>query len=164
MIACRDGNVWKVLCLQARRETDSDPIGRAPGQYLWPEWFTARHWAQFEGNPRTWASLYQQLRVPPEGDLFRPAAITPVDMVPITHIDWVRGWDRASIEGDGDYIAGAKLGRLADGRYAIGDMLRGQWGPDRRDAVISGIAALDGTRVRVSLPQDPGQAGKTGVL
>ncbi|MCI0152200.1 hypothetical protein KNO81_41055 [Paraburkholderia sediminicola] len=164
MIACRDDNVWKVPCLQARRETDSDPLGRAPGEYLWPEWFAAQHWAQFEGNPRTWASLYERLPMPPEGDLFRPEAITPADIVPTTHIDWVRGWDLASIEGDGDYTAGAKLGRLADGRYVIGDMLRGQSGPDRHDAVISGTTALHGTRVRVILPQDPGQAGKTQVL
>ncbi|CAE6861743.1 hypothetical protein R75461_08021 [Paraburkholderia nemoris] len=163
-LLCRDGNVWEVLCLQARCETDSDPLGRAPGEYVWPEWFTLKHWAQFEGNPRTWASLYQQLPVPPEGDLFRPEAIVPIDILPTSGIDWVRGWDLASIEGDGDYTAGAKLGRLADGRYVIGDVIRGQWGPDRRDAVISGTTALDGARIRISLPQDPGQAGKTQVL
>ncbi len=163
-LLCRDGNVWEVLCLQARSETASDPLGRVPGEYLWPEWFTQKHWAQFEGNPRTWASLYQQLPVPPEGDLFRPEAITPVDIVPTTHIDWVRGWDLASIEGDGDYTAGARLGRMADGRYLIGDMCRGRWGPDRRDAIIAGTASLDGARIRISLPQDPGQAGKTQVL
>jgi hypothetical protein len=28
-IACRDGNTWDVLCLQARCETDTDPLERA---------------------------------------------------------------------------------------------------------------------------------------
>lgn len=36
-IACRDGNTWEVLCLQARCETDTDPLSRAKGEYLWPE-------------------------------------------------------------------------------------------------------------------------------
>lgn len=133
MIACRDGNVWEVLCLQARCETDTDPLGRAHGEYLWPEWFDARHWAQYESNPRTWASLYQQMPVPPEGDLFRPEQIVTADIIPTMWIEWVRGWDLASVEGDGDWTAGAKLGRLADGRFVIGDITRGRWGPDRRD-------------------------------
>ncbi|WP_373322270.1 phage terminase large subunit [Paraburkholderia adhaesiva] len=163
-IACRDGNTWEVLCLQARCETDTDPLGRAAGEYLWPEWFDARHWAQYEANPRTWASLYQQRPVPPEGDLFKPEQIAVVDIVPSTWIDWVRGWDLASVEGDGDWTAGAKLGRLADGRFVIGDMTRGRWGPDRRDAIIAATAALDSARTRVGLPQDPGQAGRTQVL
>lgn len=163
-IACRDGNTWEVLCLQARCETDTDPLNRAKGEYLWPEWFDRKHWAQYETNPRTWASLYQQMPVPPEGDLFRPERLTVVDIVPTTYIEWVRGWDLASVEGDGDWTAGAKLGRLADGRYVIGDMTRGRWGPDRRDAIIAATAQLDGVGTRIGLPQDPGQAGKTQVL
>ncbi|KIG08610.1 hypothetical protein BurMR1_0274 [Burkholderia sp. MR1] len=143
-IACRDGNTWEVLCLQARCETDTDPLDREKGEYLWPEWFDRKHWAQYESNPRTWASLYQQMPVPPEGDLFKPERIGIVDIVPSTYIEWVRGWDLASVEGDGDWTAGAKLGRLADGRYVIGDMTRGRWGPDRRDAIIAATAQLDG--------------------
>ena len=164
LITCRDGDTWEVLCFQARCESGTDPLGRAQGEYLWPEWFTAKHWAQFEASPRTWASLYQQMPVPPEGDLFRPEQLVPVDIVPADFIEWVRGWDLASVEGDGDWTAGAKLGRLADGRFVIGDVTRGRWGPDRRDAIISGTANLDGARIRISLPQDPGQAGKTQVL
>ncbi|MEZ2352115.1 terminase large subunit domain-containing protein [Caballeronia sp. RCC_10] len=115
-IACRDGNTWDVLCLQARCETDTDPLGREKGDYLWPEWFDRKHWAQYESNPRTWASLYQQMPAPPEGDLFKPERIAVVDIVPTTYIEWVRGWDLASVEGDGDWTAGAKLGRLIDGK------------------------------------------------
>ncbi|WP_155675190.1 phage terminase large subunit, partial [Burkholderia territorii] len=164
LIACRDGNTWEVLCLQARCDSDTDPLGRARGEYLWPEWFDRKHWAQYESNPRTWASLYQQMPTPPEGDLFKPEKLVPVDIVPDGFIDWVRGWDLASIEGDGDWTAGAKLGRLPDGRFVIGDMARGRWGPDRRDAMLAATADVDSSRVRIGLPQDPGQAGKTQVL
>ncbi|WP_063812040.1 phage terminase large subunit [Burkholderia cepacia] len=164
LIACRDGNTWEVLCLQARCDSDTDPLGRARGEYLWPEWFDRKHWAQYESNPRTWASLYQQMPTPPEGDLFKPEKLVPIDIVPDGFIDWVRGWDLASIEGDGDWTAGAKLGRLPDGRFVIGDMVRGRWGPDRRDAMLTATADVDSARVRIGLPQDPGQAGKTQVL
>ncbi|MFL9998465.1 hypothetical protein PQR34_44840 [Paraburkholderia sediminicola] len=99
---------------------------------------------------------------PPEGDLFRPENLPPaIDILPTAHTDWVRAWDLASIEGGGDWTAGAKLGRLPDGRFVIGDVTRGRCGPDRRDAVFGGTASLDGARVRIGLPQDPSKAGKT---
>lgn len=107
---------------------------------------------------------YQQMPVPPEGDLFKPEKLVTVDIVPSTYIDWVRGLDLASVEGEGDWTAGAKLGRLADGRYVIGDMSRGRWGLDRRDAVIAATAQMDSVSTRVGVTQDPGQAGRTQVL
>ncbi len=164
LIRCKDGNDWEVLCIQARCEVDSDPLGRARGEYLWPEWFDRQHWAQFESNSRTWSSLYQQLPTPLDGDLFRPDQIQVIDALAAGRIDWVRGWDFASTDGAGDFTAGPKLGRLPTGQYVIGDMVRGQWGPDRRDKALENTAALDGRQVRISIPQDPGQAGKTQVL
>ncbi|MDH1177940.1 phage terminase large subunit [Achromobacter mucicolens] len=164
LIRCKDGNDWEVLCIQARCEVDSDPLGRARGEYLWPEWFDRQHWAQFESNSRTWSSLYQQLPTPLDGDLFKPDQIQVIDALPAGRIDWVRGWDFASTDGAGDFTAGPKLGRLPTGQYVIGDMVRGQWGPDRRDKALENTAALDGRQVRISIPQDPGQAGKTQVL
>lgn len=60
MIACRDGQVWEVLCVPAQADREDDPLGRAIGEYLWPEWFPEAHWQQFKAKARTWASLYQQ--------------------------------------------------------------------------------------------------------
>lgn len=70
-ILCRDGQVWHVICLQAKCDVDDDPLGRKRGEYLWPQWFTERHWAQYESKPRTWASLFQQLPNSLEGDFFK---------------------------------------------------------------------------------------------
>lgn len=70
LIACRDGQTWDVLCLQAKCERDDDPLGRKPGEYLWPEWFSAEHWHTWERNPRaarTWGALYQQRPAPDAG-------------------------------------------------------------------------------------------------
>ncbi len=162
-ILCRDGNEWEVVCLQAKCEVENDPLGRKQGEYLWPEWFDRKHWSQFEQNPRTWAALYQQRPVPLDGDLFRPDQIKIVDAIPAGPIQWVRAWDLASTT-DGDWTAGPKLGKLQDGRFIIADMVRVRVGPDERDAAIKNTAALDGRQVKISIPQDPGQAGKTQVL
>jgi predicted phage terminase large subunit-like protein len=162
-ILCKDGNVWEVLCLQARCEVDNDPLGREQGEYLWPEWFDRKHWAQFEQNARTWSALYQQRPSPLDGDLFKPDQIKVIDALPAENIQWVRGWDLASTT-DGDYTAGVMLGRLPDNRFVIADVVRVRVGPDQRDAALINTAALDGRRTKQSIPQDPGQAGKTQVL
>lgn len=69
-IKCRDGQVWDVLCIQAKCERMDDPLGRKVGDYLWPEWFGAEHWAIYEKNSRTWEALFQQRPRPPEGTYF----------------------------------------------------------------------------------------------
>src|SRR5690625_160380 len=69
-IECRDGQTWEVLSLPARCERDDDPLGREPGEYLWPEWFGPEHWAIYEREPRTWSALYQQRPVPDGGVYF----------------------------------------------------------------------------------------------
>ncbi|MDE2469852.1 MAG: hypothetical protein KGL35_14215, partial [Bradyrhizobium sp.] len=70
MFECRDGRTWEVLCLQAKCETQTDPLGRKIGEYLWPQWFDREHWIPFEREPRSWNSLYQQRPRPSEGAFF----------------------------------------------------------------------------------------------
>jgi len=70
MIKCRDGQIWEVLCLPAQCESDNDPLGRKVGEYLWPEWFTQKHWDIYKPNTRTWESLYQQRPRPLQGSFF----------------------------------------------------------------------------------------------
>lgn len=81
---CRDGMRWRVLCLQAKCETHSDPLGRELGEYLWPQWFDRKHWSQFESSPMTWNSMFQQRPRPPEGAFFQKASLLvdgqPVEM------------------------------------------------------------------------------------
>lgn len=69
-IHCRDGQFWEVLCIPAKAERADDPLGRQPGEYLWPEWFPRDHWRSWEDNPRaarTWGALYQQRPAPLAG-------------------------------------------------------------------------------------------------
>lgn len=65
MIRCRDGLDWEVLNIPAKCEHLDDPLGRALGEYLWPEFYPPQHWHMFEfakgaEAARTWAALYQQ--------------------------------------------------------------------------------------------------------
>lgn len=153
----------KVLSYPAIAEEDEP--NRKKGEALFPEhksidFLREREKIMDSGN---WLALYQQRPTASEGDLFKPDQIQTIDALPYGHIQWVRGWDLASTT-DGDWTAGAKIGRLADGRFVIADMVRLRVGPDQRDAAMVNTASADGVSTKISLPQDPGQAGKTQIL
>jgi predicted phage terminase large subunit-like protein len=151
-----NGEQWEHLCLSAWRD-DGTP--------LWPEKHSAADLRRMESSaPYTFAGQYRQRPAPLEGGIFKPGQLQVVDAVPAGRIEWCRAWDLASVDQGGDYTAGAKLGKLADGRFIIAGMEREQLGPDQRDALLRNTAARDGRQVRVGIPQDPGQAGKTQVL
>jgi predicted phage terminase large subunit-like protein len=156
------GEHWEHLSLPALAEEADEH--RQPGEALWPAKHTREKLEEMRAAmPYTFAGQYQQSPSAPEGNIFKPDQLQVVDAVPAGDIKWARGWDLASVTDDGDWTAGGKLGRLADGRFVIGDMARFQRGPDERDAAIVNTAGLDGKSVRVGIPQDPGQAGKTQV-
>lgn len=159
-ILCKDGNVWRVICLQAECATDCDPLGRSLGQMLWEEWFTPQHWAQFRSNSRTWGALCQQLPKPADGMMFKPDKIEIVDALPAGYIKWVRGWDLAATEGGGKFTAGLLVGvHRESGRLVLADLVHGQWGPGNRDEKIKNAAVADGRRVVQDIPDDPGAGG-----
>ena len=153
-----NGEVWEHLCLSAW----ADAADTAP---MWPEKHSAEDLRRMEkASPYIFAGQYRQRPAPLEGGVFKPGQLQIVDAVPAGRIEWCRGWDLASVDKGGDWTAGGKLGKLADGRFIIGGMEREQLGPDDRDALLRNTAARDGRQVRIGLPQDPGQAGKTQVL
>ena len=161
----KDGHRWKVICLAAECEQpDTDPLHRQMGEMLWPEWFDEQHWVPFRANSRTWASLFQQRPSPQEGDIFKVENIEVIDALPSEKIRWVRGWDLAATEDAGAYTVGVKMGITLAGKIIVGHVVRVQRGPGRRDGVIVNQANLDGRQVRIGIPQDPGQAGKTQVF
>lgn len=150
-----NGEKWEHVCLSAIQDD---------GTALWPEKHDIETLRRMEAAaPYVFAGQYLQRPAPLDGGLFKPGKIQTIDAIPAGGIRWVRGWDLASTT-DGDWTAGAKLGQLEDGRYLIADMERERFGPDERDALIKNTAARDGKLTHVSLPQDPGQAGKTQAL
>lgn len=128
-IKCRDGNTWRVLCLQAECQTQTDPLGRAVGQMLWPEWFDARHWEQFRLNRRTWSSLYQQLPAPAEGILFRKDDMGAYDVAP-ANLRIIGASDYAATPDGGDWTEHGIAGIAQDGSLYLLDWWRGQVGPE----------------------------------
>jgi predicted phage terminase large subunit-like protein len=155
LLAGGNGEQWEHVCLPAMQDD---------GTALWPEKHSVEELRRMEAaSPYTFAGQYQQRPAPAEGGIFKPDQIQVIDALPYGHIQWVRGWDLASTT-DGDFTAGGKIGRLPDGRFVIGDMVRLRVGPDERDAAMVNTASLDGVSTKISIPQDPGQAGKTQVL
>lgn len=67
----RDGRRWYVICLPAEADRADDPLGRKIGETLWPQWFSAEHWAPFKKDRRAWTSLYQQKPTPEDGTFFK---------------------------------------------------------------------------------------------
>ncbi len=148
------GEQWEHVCF---------PAIQPDGTALWPEKHTIEDLRRMEQSmPYTFAGQYMQRPAPLDGGIFKPHKLEVVDAIPAGSIQWVRGWDFAATT-DGDWTAGALLGRLPDGRFIIADMVRVREGPDERDATLKATAARDGRQTLVSLPQDPGQAGKTQV-
>ncbi len=155
LLAGGNGEKWEHVCLAALQED---------GTALWPEKHSIEELRRMEAaSPYTFAGQYQQRPAPAEGGIFKPDQIQVIDALPYGHIQWVRGWDLASTT-NGDWTAGAKIGRLPDGRFVIADMVRLRVGPDERDAAMVNTASQDGVSTKISIPQDPGQAGKTQVL
>ena len=72
-----DGKQWKVISIQAQAEEGkNDPLGREPGEWLWPEQITPEQWetiktTQTHSDMRNWGSLYQQNPTPDEGTHFK---------------------------------------------------------------------------------------------
>lgn len=155
LLAGGNGETWEHVCLSAWQD-DGSP--------LWPEKHDAEALARMEkAAPYMFAGQYRQRPAPPEGGVFKPGMIEVIDALPAGPIEWVRGWDLAASV-DGDFTAGGKLGKLKDGRFVIGGMEREQLPSDKRDALMRNTASRDSRIVRISIPQDPGQAGKSQVV
>lgn len=71
----------------------------------------------------------------------------------------VRYWDKASTPGGGDYSAGVRMA-MDGGLYYVEDVVRGQWSPRDRNAVILQTANSDGPDVPIWMEQEGGSGGR----
>ena len=167
---------WRVLKMPAIAESsENDPLCRLPGEPLWGdgsygygvELMRKRDEHRAKGMMRDWESLYQQNPTPGDGTLFKTALLGTVDALP-AGCKLVRAWDLAATKKlgtrDPDWTVGALLAKTPDGAWVIVDMVRLRGAPEEVEATILATAQRDGRGVRISLPQDPGQAGKSQVL
>lgn len=79
-------------------------------------------------------------------------------------VAWRRGWDLAATPktqgNDPDWTSGTRLGRDPRGRYYLAHNVRDRLSPAGVEKLLLDTAKRDGRHCEVSVPQDPGQAGK----
>lgn len=101
---------------------------------------------------------------PSAGLYFQRAWCDLVDAVP-AGLKLVRYWDLAATpktdSNDPDWTVGVKLGQDDNNVYWLCDVVRLRGGPGEVEQVLRHTAQADGAAVRIGLPQDPGQAGKS---
>lgn len=121
MIRCKDGLLWEVLNIPAKAEMADDPLGRAYGEYLWPEYMPVQHWQMYElaqgaEAARSWASLYQQ-RPTAQGsgrftrEMFQ---LYDADELPV-YLTMVGASDHAVSENKNDFSEAGVFGMDANG-------------------------------------------------
>lgn len=115
----------------------------------------------------------EQRPAPAEGGLFKRtwfAAKQPLHdpggrfaFIEQQSLQCVRAWDLAWTEAengkDPDGTVGVLLGKSRHDTFYVLDVVRARLSPGQIEDSIAGIAALDGSRCRIRIPQDPG-AGK----
>jgi predicted phage terminase large subunit-like protein len=109
-----------------------------------------------------YAGQYQQRPAPREGGMFKRHwfADKIIGAAP-AGTKWVRHWDlAATAKKTAARTAGVKLGKTPDGRYVVGHVVKIQQEGNAVRSIIKATAQTDGKDCMISLPQDPGQAGK----
>jgi predicted phage terminase large subunit-like protein len=137
------------------------------GEALWENRFPIHELDERERelSPFAVAGQMQQRPIGREGGKFKRAWFTPDKFLEANEIPagtrWVRHWDLAGTAKDrADWTVGLKLGLMPNDTYVVGSVIRFQKeGHEVRDN-IKATAGLDGYQCDISLPQDPGQAGK----
>jgi predicted phage terminase large subunit-like protein len=95
---------------------------------------------------------------PAAGLVFPRDKIRIVDVAPSPRVRTTRFWD---FGGTSDYTASLKMSLLEDGRFLIEDASNDISSSLTNDQLLMNKARADGAGVRVGIPQDPAEAGKT---
>lgn len=151
-----NGEEWEVLTLPALQENDEGEFTA-----LWPQKHTVEELLRMQSsNQYVFAGQYQQSPTPKSGGAFKPDMIEIVDALP-AGLQYVRGWDLAATKKGGDYTASGKLSHPIDGIVYIAHVERDRVSPEGVESMIVNTSKMDGNDTFQSLPQDPGQAGKS---
>lgn len=125
------------LPMEAR---ENDPLGRAIGEPLWPEWFTEQMIETAKREPRTWSALYQQEPRPIGGGELKTEWLSyykraPASMNTIVLVDPASGKSRTR----GDYTSMWVIGRGADGNDYVVDGIRDRLNLTERTEALFGL-------------------------
>jgi predicted phage terminase large subunit-like protein len=121
---------WEIVSLPMEA-LPNDPLGRAVGEPLWPEWYTDDMRATAKRDARLWSALYQQQPTPDTGDYFRAEWFRSVDRLPpLSTMRVYGGSDYAVTSNGGDYTVHAVIGVDPDNRIYLIDLWRKQSASD----------------------------------
>lgn len=72
-ILATERDAWRIIDLPALADSPDDPLGREPGEPLWPVRFDTAHHARTRRRvgERVWGALYMQKPRPPEGGVWK---------------------------------------------------------------------------------------------
>lgn len=127
-----EGGAWTVVRLPAQAE-ENDPAGRLPGDYLWPERWTAE-WYEDHKKGRFWGALFQQDPQMAGGKRFQRAWlqyykewIRPGKFKTYMTVDPAKGQERQH-----NRTSITVWAALPGGKLALVDWALGRFDPDER--------------------------------
>lgn len=120
----REREKWRVIKLPMLA-VPGDPLGRAVGERLWPDWFTEEMVETARMDTRAWNALYQQEPVPDEGDYFKKDNFGEYAEFP-SGLHVYGASDYAVTDGDGDFTEHGVFGIDQSGNPYVLDWWRGQ--------------------------------------
>ena len=121
------GRQWEILKLPMEAERD-DPLGRAPGEPLWPQWFTDEMRHDAKRDSRTWSALYQQSPAPATGIYFERDWLRPAHSMPRREDMQDLRWQRLRRDGR---------------RWRLDGACRGRHGPEQPTLAARSVARSD---------------------
>ena len=121
---------WRVVRLPMEAEP-GDPLGRAVGEPLWPEWYSAQMRTDAKRDARLWSALYQQRPSPESGNYFKAEWLRSYDRLPPRSTLNVYGASDYAVTADGgDFTVHVVVGIDPEGRMYLLDLWRGQASSD----------------------------------
>ncbi len=121
-VTAEEAAQWTVLSLPAEAE-EYDPLGRNPGDPLWPEHGFDKAWLEATKRAvgsQAWAALYQQRPSPQEGSLFKRHWWRFYTELPNRFDEMLQSWDCTFKDGDSsDYVVGQVWGRVGGDFYLL---------------------------------------------
>jgi predicted phage terminase large subunit-like protein len=125
----RESKDWKVITIPMEA-VDNDPLGREPGDRLWPEYYTDDQVNSAKQDTRSWWALYQQSPTSDQGGYFKAEWLHEYDKEP-QNLKIYGASDYAVTEGSGDFTEHGVVGTDASGNVYVLDWWRGQKSADK---------------------------------
>ena len=184
-----DGDPWESLVFKAIAEPDYDDpdgddpewtdfMGRVrgeplqtrfakPGDELPENWershfYRRRRAAKAAGQGFMFSCLFQQEPTSPEGGMFPDDKWGWFDPADRPRLVVMRNsWDLAASEGSGDWSTGGVVGRSAEGKVLVCDLVRLQKEPNGVLTDVKTSAQVAGAHVPILIEEERNGAGKT---